>query len=258
MKNTLTSMILAGAVVLSGASVGCKRDKSTKVRSNLPQTSQSQAYTSKYGVSAGPLALENTNVTINASHITRKDLTYLVETNKYAKTNELNWVLRPANAVNLHPYSEVSGAKTFRADGLYLIPTLKTNANGSPVEGFTLANSQFSVDYVKEQKLKDQFYGDKINVRIEDPLVKVPVLGTNYYTPDAVDGNGNMSVRVIQAKDDQRFDKYGRRFLPGPVYELNLVSQNDYLLRSLYFNAPKTNALVQPKPVNFGSGQDSD
>jgi len=258
MKNTLTSMILAGAVVLSGASVGCKRDKSTKVRSNLPQTSQSQAYTSKYGVSAGPLVLESTNITINAPHITRKDLTYLVETNKYAKTNELNWVLRPANAVNLHPYSEVSGAKTFRADGSYLIPTLRTNANGGAVEGFTLTDSSFNVDFVKNQEMKGYSNGEKINVRIEDPLVKVQVLGTNYYTPDAVDSNGNMSTRVISAKDDRTFDRYGRRFLPGPVYELNLVSQNDYLLRSLYFNAPKTNALVQPKPVNFGSGRDSD
>jgi hypothetical protein len=215
-------------------------------------SSQVQVYNSKYGVQAGPLGLENTNLTINAPHFTRKGLTYLVETNRYARTNELSWVLRPANYVDFRPNSEAIG-KEFETDGAYLIPTLRINKNGTPVNGVYVSNSPFKTEFVGKQDLKDYGYGDQIRFTMSDPLVKVPINGTNYHMPDLIDEYGNTSVRIVRAiEDNKSFMSDGRRFLPGPVYELNIVSQTDYLSRSNNWNNPKTDAVEKAKPVNFG------
>lgn len=231
------------------------RDFDNKEKNKKQDVSATNVYNSKYGLQAGPLGTENTNLTINAPHFTRKNLTFLVETNQYATPNELSWLLRPTNGVDLHTYSDTFGKK-FEADGVYLIPTLRTNANGEPQKGFNISNSLHNVNFVKEQELKDYSYGDKINVTLSDPLVKVPVLGTDYYMPDAKDMYGNKLMRVIPVNEDQTFVRDGQRFLPGPVYGINLVSKEDYLLRGVERNKPQTNAVVE-MPVNYGAGSDS-
>lgn len=263
---TKTGMLTIGALTIGIggyilAGQGCRSPfTSSPAQVQAVQPSQSpvplivtntpRSYTNSFPAQQPQLAVGAKKTTLeNIASILREGETFVVGTNKYALTNQLNWVLYKTNELAVKV--DESGSYLYSAPFVG-VPTLVTNKDGTPWRrAMPLATNgtrgiTARLEFVQQTHGTNEGVGMQARIKQSRPLLSWKLEGTNYHLPTGDDGTNIYAIK----EGPREYHANGAVAPNNYTWLLNWIPESQWLSQRPATNTP---ALTTNAPVPLGT-----